>query len=733
MSQWIPGAQDVRVVDLLARAATQLGVTISGDDIIAFANLLSGMGDLHSLGGYLADFQRYDQLIGGLVSSSVPDLASLLNALNSANTILSEIRSVINAASQFLSGVAQRIRTWISQLQQALYQVFNSMETWVSQNLSFVSKAINGFLKWIYTTLNSALSYVYSVIQGFLQTQDMSESAQSNISAMTSAVPESSNNAWSALSDRFHQVAGEMQQQFNGFCSQYAPVSGYVKAITKWGGQVAIYGFGPFAVDAELVVAGLFLAENGIDVSCSYSIGGSIDPVEIISFAAGASILLGDIFPKEENDFGAISKVLTFVASALSATEQLKTSLDSSNYDISGVSALISDYQSASNQASSAFHQPSPDYVTTLEAIASLSKLPSIDAVNSVLESIQPCSGVLAKLTGYEQEGMVAPDLDGQAKSCQQTGQLAISDILSAQYSAVSQAASLPALASQLDPALDARHQQFIAAKQALDNLGSAASSLTSCGFMWVQPDPNGVNQVNQALQQARSQFNDGKYSEVLTTANQDEIARAKSAREACSKSAFQAELEAGGAVGIIAAISIVAVGLTIHRRRTETRENLKEARHVAEARPDLPPAEQHRERCSKCGEEVLGDARFCTNCGATLESTTAPPSHVPSGFPLPGSPQEAPSTMPATQPEIQAVAAEQKPEPKVKITSVDSLKPGTPEPPAPEVGAIPTKTTATKVAQHRKRRPGASRRKTRQSFPLKKPGKVRKKTSRKA
>lgn len=731
-SQWIPGAQDIRIVDLLARAATQLGVSISGDDIIAFANLLSGMSDLHSLGGYLADLQRYDQLIGGLVSNSVPDLASLLSALNSANTILGEIRSVINVANQFLSGLAQRVRTWIAQLQQALYQVFNSMETWVSQNLSLVSSAINGFLRWLHNSLNSALSYVYDVIQGLLQTQNTSESAQSNISAMTSAVPESSNNAWNALSDRLHQIADEMQQRFNGFCSQYAPVSGYVKAITQWGGQIAIYGLGPLAVDAALLVAGLLFVENGVDVGCSYSIRGSVDLVQIISLAGGASILLGEIFPKEENDFGAISRVLTFVASALSATEQLKTSLGSSNYDLSGVSALISNYQSASNQASSAFQQPSPDYVTTLGAIASLSKLPSIDAVNSVLQSIQPCSALLTKLTGYEQEGMVAPDLDDPVKACQQTGQLAISNILSAQYSAVSQAASLPALASQLDPALDARHQQFIEAKQALNNLDSAASSLSSCGLMWVQPDPSAANQVNQALQQARSQFKDGKYSDVLTTASQDEIARAKSAREACSKLAFQAEVEVGGAVGIIAIISVVAVGFTIHRRRTETKktENLKEAKQAIEAGHAPSNAQQHRETCSKCGEEVLTDAKFCMNCGATLEPVAAP-SLTPSGYALPSS-EEAPPTTRVTQPEMQTVAVEQRPEPKVTITNIESLKPDTSELAEPEVQVISTETSAKKIAKARKHKLATSRPKARRMLSKRKPARARRKRERK-
>jgi hypothetical protein len=585
ISQWIPGAQDVRIADLLARAASQLGVNISGDDIIAFADLLSGMGSAQSLGGYLADLQNYDQLIGGLLSNSVPDLAALLNAFNSANTILTRIQSIINTVNQFLSSSAQRIRTWIAQLKQTLDQVFNSMETWVRQNLSLVADAINSFLRWLHDSLTSALSYVFNVIQGFLQAKDTSQSAQSNVSAMTSAVPESSNNAWGALSDRLHQVAGEMQHVVNSTCSRYESVPDYVRTILEW----AAVGASGILAGPE-GASGLLLIENGVDVGCSVSIGSSIDVVQVISFAAGASGLLGDIFPKEETDFGAISKMLTFLGTAVPVAEQLRTSLGSSKYDLSGISALISTYESATNQASSAFSQSNPDYVSTLHDIANLSNLPSIDAVNSVLQDIQPCSGAMSKLAGYEQEGMVAPDLDDQAKTCQQTGQSAISKILSLAYSAVSDAASLPSFASKFDSALEARHQQFIAAKQARDNLGSAASSLTSCGFMWVQPDPNVVNQVNQALQQTQSQYNDGRYSDVLSTASQDEIAKAKSASEACSNSASQAKLELGGAVGIIGIISIVAVGLTIHRRKTGTDVGPDLSRSGSQSSPSTGP-----------------------------------------------------------------------------------------------------------------------------------------------
>jgi uncharacterized RDD family membrane protein YckC len=35
---------------------------------------------------------------------------------------------------------------------------------------------------------------------------------------------------------------------------------------------------------------------------------------------------------------------------------------------------------------------------------------------------------------------------------------------------------------------------------------------------------------------------------------------------------------------------------------------------------------------CPKCGKEIQADAKFCTNCGATLEPTTAPPP-APSGY----------------------------------------------------------------------------------------------------
>jgi len=36
---------------------------------------------------------------------------------------------------------------------------------------------------------------------------------------------------------------------------------------------------------------------------------------------------------------------------------------------------------------------------------------------------------------------------------------------------------------------------------------------------------------------------------------------------------------------------------------------------------------------CPKCGKEIPADAKFCTNCGATLEPTSVPPPPAPSGY----------------------------------------------------------------------------------------------------
>ena len=361
----------------LGSRAKQFGLNISGDDIINFANFLAPESDnVQSLGASGRDLSSFSRLIGGVISNSVPDLGSLLNILSYVGTIIGELQNVANSISQHLSNMAQRIWNWIGQLRQQLNQIFVQMENWVSQHLSLIASQVNSLLNWLYSSMNSAVSYLYNVLQGLLQAQNTSQSAQTSMSAMSTTVPQSSDNAWRDLSDRLQQMSALTQQNIQQFCTQYEPVSGYVKTITAWGGRAAIYGFGILTGGAAvpvatMTVAGLSLAENTVDVECSYSLSGSVDPFQVISLAGSASILLGDVFPHEEGSFGALNNILNFIATSIPVTQQLARTMGSSGYDLSGVASLISSYQTASGSALAAYHQSTPNYVGALSALAS--------------------------------------------------------------------------------------------------------------------------------------------------------------------------------------------------------------------------------------------------------------------------------------------------------------------------------------------------------------------------
>jgi hypothetical protein len=437
------------------------------------------------------------------------------------------------------------------------------METWVTQNLSLIASAVNSFLNWLYQVLSSALSYVYNVLQGLSQAHDSintMQSSQNGISTMSSSVSTQSANAWSSLSDRLTQVDARMQQQFSQLCTKYEPVKDYVKTITKWGGLALSYGLGPFTGGASVttgtgLVTAFLLGEDGLNLGCQIADDGISDVVQRISFADGASTFIGDILLPDGGFDSSIGTIIDFLGTAIPIAQQLQNGFSGSSYDLSGVSSLVSSYNSQYNQAYSAYHQSNPDYVAALGAIASLSSFPSIDAVSSVLQSISGCSSVMAKFQSYTQEGMVAPDLQPQVQKCQNDGQNAILAILSGQYSALLGVGDLPGLANQLGPELDARHQQFLAAKTSIAQLSAAISSIEGCGFLWVQPDPNLVSQSHQSLQLAQSQFSSGAYSDALNTANPLVVNHLTSAGQACGEDSTRAKVEVAGV--ILAAIAV--------------------------------------------------------------------------------------------------------------------------------------------------------------------------------
>ena len=739
-SQWTLGlVQDKGVADLIAWGSQQLGLSVSTNDIITLADFLL-RGGIGSLGSYTNDVQSLAQLLSKLVNTNVPDLNSLIQALSTAGRVLSHVGDVISSLTSLINGVLGRIAGWVKNLAQQLYQVFQQLLKWISAHTPVFADQVNGAIVWLYNQLSQLLNNVIDLFNQGSQAKSTAQSAQSGLSAM-SAEAQQSSNAIENLATRLSQAASQTKRAFDGFCGQYQPALGKIESISTWLGRAATYVSLFTAATAtpvvQLAFGGVIVLENTIDIGCSISLTGQADPVKLISLANGATLMLGDMFPREENEFHAIGAILGGIAAALPVARQLLSAMDAHAFDVGQLSNIVASYESASSQGSTAYNQGTPNYIDAIGAIASIANYPLVEAMNSVLQNIEPCSNAITELRSYTEQGMVAPDLQTQAQACQQKGQSAISAIVNADYSAVSLAAALPDLASNLSSATQSRYQQFLQARDLVGKLETSVRTLSGCGFLWVQPDPSQVLQANQAVQQAQSQFNSGQYADSIETANSN-LKQISSASQTCDTASTQAKLEVGVAVGVVAVVSIIVVGLAIHRARgprTKEEENLEEPKQSVEATPALslsPAAEQNGKMCPKCGSEVTADARFCTNCGATLEPAILPPPSTPSGYLRPSLPEEAPPTLPLTPLEMQAVAAEQRPEPKVQITTIESLKPDTSKPPEPEAQVIPTKTSVTKATKPRTRKPAIARTKTRRARTRTRSARARRKTGRK-
>ena len=571
-SQWTLGlVQDRGVADLIAWAIQQFGgLNVSANDIIQLANFLL-QGGAVSLGGYTGDMQALAQLLSALASTSVPDLDSLTEALSTAGHVLNYVNSVIGSLSSLVNGVLGSIINWVKGFAQQLYQIFQQLVNWISSHIPIVADAINNAVIWLYNQLSPILSNVIDLFNLGSQGQSTAQSTQSGLSAMSANVQQSS-GALDNLATSLSQVAGQAKQKFDGFCVQYQPALGKIQSITTWLGRAAtfaslIFSAGtttPFVQGALGAAIGL---ENTVDIGCSISLTATADPVKLISLANGASLMLGDMFPHEESEFHAIGTILGDIAVAIPIASQLLGVMNS-GFDMSQISNIVASYESASTQGSSAYSQGSPNYIGAIDAISSITTLPLIDSVNSVLHNIQPCSEAITKLTSYSQQGMVAPDLQTQMQACREKGQSAISAIAGADYSALTLASALLSLGSQLSDATDIRYQQFQQARDLMGRLESSVNTLTGCGFLWVQPDPDQVRQANQVLQQAQSRFNSGQYTDLVKAGNSN-IDQITSASQACGSESTRAKLELGGGVGI-GALAAALSGFAYLRKTRE-------------------------------------------------------------------------------------------------------------------------------------------------------------------
>jgi hypothetical protein len=582
LSEWTLGLfQDRRVADLLALVIREFfELNVSADDVVQFAEFLVRPASIvDPLKNYISDFRDMGKGLVDLASARVPDLSSLMKVLSSANwasSALPRASSIIND----LNALVQCILTWVRQFLQQLYQIFESLIDWISEYLNWIpiiADAIKGAIRWLYNALSSAASYVISAIDSVLDAQVSTQPAQSGLADMTSAVGETSNSAWNSLNNRLADVAGQAKRGYDSFCTTYLPVLPQVKTATKWAHDaIAVVSMVAPHIGAPTAlpfIRGLLLIENGIAAGCSASLAGKVDFIELISLTAGAIFLLEQVFPAEEEKFNAIGGILNGIVAAVTAYNQFRES-SASVFDLGDVSAIVQEYDFASNTGLAAYQLPAPDYAGAIGAIASISNLPSIDAINTLLKYLEPYSRVDLEFATYKQEGMVAHDLKIQLEKLWHDCQVLISRIAAGDYSALLEAAAIPALARQLSDALDARYQQFIGARDALDRQEEAVDSLKDCGFLWAQPDPEQLRQIEEALQTARSQYSDGRYSDVIDSAGPN-ITRISEVNQLCKASAYLAKLQLGALTLVI--VAVLGLFALMRTRRTRARTEYQE------------------------------------------------------------------------------------------------------------------------------------------------------------
>jgi hypothetical protein len=682
-SEWTAGiVQDRSVADLIAWAVREYsGLDVSARDIIQLADYFArGSQVADPVASYVPDLQDLSRLLLRIASAGVPELDSLIALLHSSGHAVGVLASAANVVNELVNAV-QSIASWIRQLLQQLHNIFQSLVNWISAHIPLVADAINNAIIWLYNALSSAISYVISIIDSATRTQSTTQTAKSTLSDMSGTVDRSSNNAWSGLSARLEEIAGETKHDFDSFCTEYSPAISQVKGLTTWLYRAAttVSAMAPETGAPAILpwIAGALLIENGVGVACSVSLTGKVDAIQVISSGIAATALLTDIFPAEEKQFNMIGGVLNGIAAAVTVYYELQDPTEST-FDLKEVSGIVTRYQSASSNGLAKYQLATPDYANALGAIVSISDLPNINAINELLKSLQPFSQTIDKFVSYTQEGMVAPDLQSQVQELQEKGQDLISRITRGDYTVLAEAATIATLYTQLSQDVDARHQQFLEARSVLDGLSAALAQLHGCGFLWVQPDSAQVDEMDKALQLAQSGFSGGHYANAINSASRY-VDQASKASQSCSASATSAKLQ----VGFIGILSVIGVAFAINRTRKGKSD--RRDRRIATIEPAPAPTISSESPDTIAVKNILPPEEQSPQTEVT----------------------ELGAPIPRTEPKVEIAVESSKP---METKVIEQAKPIEPKAQVVSIQAATTKIVKEKATRQRIRKPSAAK-----------------------
>ena len=573
LKDWTKGVLDNwGVADLLSTIIrSTFGIHVPPEDIRFVAHLvrnvlyyvnpiLQSTGQIMSLSQYAHVLSMASPLLSSLISFAEKALGETIGAL----------KGMMNGLIEISARYIDRIASWLHSVRDGAYGIVTSMIRWVEDKfanpllflLRWIGDRIIGLLTWFRDGLDSVLKNLSLFVNWIGRGLDAVRNTFYAWSDYIQSVTRSTDSSWSSLETRLIEVARQSISTAKTVLNKLDPIC---DGILKYGWLVSyVPEYGPMLYSGIMAFASIQAIAKTL-----VAVGESFLPIDRIETARATQIvpeIHSDGIDAEEQQYGIIRTSAYVIAEKSTQLRQDSEALFSTQYSNPTLRNLLNDLVAKSGQAKTAYDRR--DYLTTVMIANEIGK--QLMIVSSVLRIITPVYTLASKLTGYLSEGMRAQDLSVRLDKYMKTCDDAVSSICRKDFEAVGDLNERLSGFEALRKDADERYGLFREARDLIRSLDERIRQVSNDRFLWVAPDPRGLQQAREVLSEATARFDCGDYAGAKASVGSGfEVVNKVSEEYATQRRNALLQV-----VAVVVACGLVTIG-AVRRRSTPAKRTL--------------------------------------------------------------------------------------------------------------------------------------------------------------
>jgi len=521
LKDWTKGMLDNwGVADLLSAIIRDtFGIPVRPEDIRLVAylirNVLYRVTPILQGIGQLASLSQYAQVL----STASPLLSSLINfAEKSVRGAIGTLNGMVNGLLEISTQYVDRLAGWLDSVKERAYSIVTSTIRWIEDKFAnpilflfrWIGDTIVGLLTWFRHGLDSVLKNLSLFVSWVRRGLDAVRNAFYAWGDFLQSVTRSTDSSWSSLEARLIDVARQSILVAKTVLNKLDPIC---DGILKYGWLVScVPEYGPMLYSGMMAFVSIQMIAKTL-----VTLGESLLPIDGIETARATQIvpqIHSDGIDEEEQRYGIIRTSADVIAERSKQLRQNGEALFSIGYCSPTLQNLLNDLVMGSNQVKAAYDRK--DYLTTVTTANEIGKLLAV--VSDVLRIATPVYTLASKFAGYRLEGMRAPDLsvrlDRFVKACDDV----VSSICRKDFEAVDGLNERLSGFEALRKDMDERYRLFREARDLIHSLDERIRQLSNDRFLWIAPDPRGLQGAREDLSEAIARFDSGDYAGAKTS-----------------------------------------------------------------------------------------------------------------------------------------------------------------------------------------------------------------------